>query len=63
MEEFWLSLTPEKSFLVRVFVDHCVSIKEALPLKKYFLSLLSSHSVPRKRTTPSGRSGAPCVEP
>ncbi|WWC92262.1 uncharacterized protein L201_007216 [Kwoniella dendrophila CBS 6074] len=37
-DEFWSSLTPEKAFLARVFVDHCFSnkdearLEEALPV-------------------------------
>lgn len=26
-DEYWTTLTPEKSFLVRVFVDRCMTIK------------------------------------
>ncbi|KAH8989792.1 nuclear condensing complex subunit [Lactarius hatsudake] len=32
-EDFWRGLTPEKAFLVRVFVDHCVSTKETTRLE------------------------------
>ena len=34
VEEFWHSLSPEKAFLVRVFVDHCVSTKDNTRLEK-----------------------------
>lgn len=27
-DEYWASLTPEKAFLARVFVDHCISVKD-----------------------------------
>ncbi|EMD37496.1 hypothetical protein CERSUDRAFT_154154 [Gelatoporia subvermispora B] len=27
-DEYWASLTPEKAFLARVFVDHCLSVKD-----------------------------------
>ncbi|OCH93098.1 hypothetical protein OBBRIDRAFT_725376 [Obba rivulosa] len=27
-DEFWASLTPEKAFLARVFVDHCIAVKD-----------------------------------
>jgi condensin complex subunit 3 len=27
IEEYWANLTPERAFLARVFVDHCISIK------------------------------------
>jgi condensin complex subunit 3 len=42
-EEFWRGLTPEKAFLVRVFVDHCVSTKENACLEKV-LPVVTAHS-------------------
>jgi condensin complex subunit 3 len=27
-DEYWTSLTPEKAFLARVFVDHCIAQKD-----------------------------------
>ncbi|KAI0266182.1 nuclear condensing complex subunit [Gloeopeniophorella convolvens] len=33
-EDYWGGLTPEKAFLIRVFVDHCVSAKETARLEK-----------------------------
>ncbi|KZO96900.1 putative mitotic chromosome condensation-related protein [Calocera viscosa TUFC12733] len=32
-EEFWSSISPEKAFLARVFVDHCLSIKDTARLE------------------------------
>jgi condensin complex subunit 3 len=42
-EEFWHGLTPEKVFLVRVFVDHCVSTKENARLEKV-LPVVTAHA-------------------
>ena len=42
-EEFWHGITPEKSFLVRVFVDHCVSTKENVHLEKV-LPVVTAHA-------------------
>jgi condensin complex subunit 3 len=42
-EEFWHGLTPEKAFLVRVFVDHCVSIKENARLERV-LPVVTAHA-------------------
>jgi condensin complex subunit 3 len=42
-EEFWQGLTPEKAFLVRVFVDHCVSTKENARLDKV-LPVVTAHA-------------------
>jgi len=42
-EEFWRGLTPEKVFLVRVFVDHCVSTKENARLEKV-LPVVTAHA-------------------
>ena len=42
-EEFWHGLTPEKAFLVRVFVDHCVSTKENARLEKV-LPVVTAHA-------------------
>ncbi|KAI9511024.1 nuclear condensing complex subunit [Russula earlei] len=42
-EEFWNGLTPEKAFLVRVFVDHCVSTKENARLEK-MLPVVTAHA-------------------
>ncbi|OCF54753.1 condensin complex subunit 3 [Kwoniella mangroviensis CBS 10435] len=33
-DEFWTSLTPEKAFLARVFVDHCISNKDDVRLEE-----------------------------
>ncbi|AAW41180.1 mitotic chromosome condensation-related protein, putative [Cryptococcus deneoformans JEC21] len=33
-DEYWTTLTPEKSFLVRVFVDRCVAIKDTTRLEE-----------------------------
>ena len=43
IEEFWHGLTPEKVFLVRVFVDHCVSSKENARLEKV-LPVVTAHA-------------------
>lgn len=43
IEEFWRGLTPEKAFLVRVFVDHCVSTKEDARLEKV-LPVVTAHA-------------------
>ncbi|OXB39504.1 hypothetical protein LQV05_000649 [Cryptococcus neoformans] len=32
-DEYWTTLTPEKSFLVRVFVDRCITIKDTARLE------------------------------
>jgi hypothetical protein len=40
---FWRGLTPEKAFLVRVFVDHCVSTKENVRLEKV-LPVVTAHA-------------------
>lgn len=29
LDDYWASLTPERAFLARVFVEHCVAIKDA----------------------------------
>ena len=42
-EEYWHGLTPEKVFLVRVFVDHCVSTKENARLEKV-LPVVTAHA-------------------
>jgi condensin complex subunit 3 len=42
-EEFWHGLSPEKVFLVRVFVDHCVSTKENARLEKV-LPVVTAHA-------------------
>jgi condensin complex subunit 3 len=42
-EEFWRGLTPEKAFLVRVFVDHCVSTKDNTSLEKV-LPVVTTHA-------------------
>ncbi|KAH9029983.1 nuclear condensing complex subunit [Lactarius pseudohatsudake] len=42
-EDFWRGLTPEKAFLVRVFVDHCVSTKETTRLEKV-LPVVTAHA-------------------
>ncbi|KAH9991933.1 nuclear condensing complex subunit [Russula vinacea] len=42
-EEYWHGLTPEKAFLVRVFVDHCVSTKENARLEKV-LPVVTAHA-------------------
>lgn len=42
-EEFWRGLTPEKAFLVRVFVDHCVSTKENARLERV-LPVVTAHA-------------------
>ena len=36
-------MTPEKAFLVRVFVDHCVSIKESARLERV-LPVVTAHA-------------------
>ncbi|WVW80873.1 hypothetical protein I302_102863 [Kwoniella bestiolae CBS 10118] len=33
-DEFWTSLNPEKAFLARVFVDHCISNKDDVRLEE-----------------------------
>jgi hypothetical protein len=43
IEEFWRGLTPEKAFLVRVFVDHCVSTKENARLEMV-LPVVTAHA-------------------
>ena len=43
IEGFWHGLTPEKAFLVRVFVDHCVSTKESTRLEKV-LPVVTAHA-------------------
>jgi condensin complex subunit 3 len=43
VEEFWHGLTPEKAFLVRVFIDHCVSTKENVRLEKV-LPVVTAHA-------------------
>ncbi|KAF8268083.1 nuclear condensing complex subunit [Lactarius quietus] len=42
-EEFWRGLTPEKAFLIRVFVDHCVSTKDNTRLEKV-LPVVTTHA-------------------
>jgi condensin complex subunit 3 len=42
-EDFWRGLTPEKAFLIRVFVDHCVSTKENNRLEKV-LPVVTAHA-------------------
>ncbi|KAI9431956.1 hypothetical protein H4582DRAFT_2062359 [Lactarius indigo] len=42
-EDFWRGLTPEKAFLVRVFVDHCVTTKETTRLEKV-LPVVTAHA-------------------
>jgi hypothetical protein len=42
-EDFWRGLTPEKAFLIRVFVDHCVSTKESTRLEKV-LPVVTAHA-------------------
>jgi condensin complex subunit 3 len=42
-EEFWRGLTPEKVFLVCIFVDHCVSTKENARLEKV-LPVITAHA-------------------
>ncbi|WVQ85926.1 hypothetical protein IAT38_008094 [Cryptococcus sp. DSM 104549] len=32
-DDYWTSLTPEKAFLARVFVDRCISIKDTIRLE------------------------------
>lgn len=32
-DDFWAELTPEKSFLARVFVDHCITVKDDAKLE------------------------------
>ncbi len=34
VESFWETPTPEKTFLARVFVDHCISTKDATRLEE-----------------------------
>lgn len=33
-DEYWTSLTPERAFLARVFVDHCISTKDETRLEE-----------------------------
>lgn len=34
IDEYWTSLTPEKAFLARVFVDHCISTQDETRLEE-----------------------------
>ncbi|TFK48905.1 ARM repeat-containing protein [Heliocybe sulcata] len=32
-DDYWMDMTPEKAFLARVFVDHCVAVKDSARLE------------------------------
>lgn len=55
-DDYWTSLTPDKAFLARVFVEHCISLKASIVTRVKIV--LASHADAR-RMKPASRNPSP----